>query len=68
MTPEDDAADAHQDEAGRFGDRTVHAGRAMALSGGRDEGEMFPQRPAAGDPLPHDARIRPVRAAVTLAW
>ena len=64
MTPEDDASAtaAQQDEVGRFGDRTVHAGRAMALSGGRDEGEMFPQRPAAGDPLPGDARRRPVRA------
>lgn len=65
MTAEDEsAASPHDpDEAGRFGDRTVHPGRAMALSGGRDEGEMFPQRPSAGDPPPNDARRRPVRQA-----
>ncbi|MFN8619467.1 MAG: 5'/3'-nucleotidase SurE [Chloroflexota bacterium] len=76
MTSEDDAAASprDEDEIGRFGDRTVvratdHAAHAQALSGGGDtatirggnESEMFPQRPAAGDPPLPGTRTRPPR-------
>ncbi len=63
--PEMDASSAAAgetaDEGARFGDRTVHAGRAVVPPGGRDEDMAFPQRPAATEPPPRDARRRPVR-------
>lgn len=53
MTDGDDSTTprGREDEVARFGDRTVT----------RLESEMFPQRPAAGDPPPPDARVRPPR-------